>query len=121
VNGLIGGVKSVSCSRSVYPLKLQIERLAISEDAKKELDDRLMLCFTGKTRLAKSLLQNVLRRWSAQTTGIHDVVERLVVGAKRARDALLANDMKRWASVCLRTGSKRNSCLDPTAVWNRCL
>jgi fucokinase len=94
VNGLIGGAKSVSCDPSVYPLKLQIEKLAISDDAKKGLDERLMLCFTGKTRLAKSLLQNVLRRWSAQTTEIHDVVESLVVGAKQSRDALLANDIE---------------------------
>lgn len=122
MNGLVGGVKSVSCNRSVYPLKLQIERLAISDDAKKELDDRLMLCFTGKTRLAKSLLQNVLRRWSAQTTGIHDVVERLVVGAKKARDALLANDMETlgeclsayWEQKKLMAGS--DSSVEPLSV-----
>jgi fucokinase len=52
-----------------------------------------MLAFTGKTRLAKNLLQNVLRRWSAQTTEIHDVVESLASGAKRSREALLRNDV----------------------------
>jgi fucokinase len=93
VNGLTGGAKATSCDPSVFPFKLQIERLHLGCDALNSLDERLMLAFTGKTRLAKNLLQNVLRRWSAQTTEIHEVVEGLVSGAKRSRDALLANDL----------------------------
>jgi fucokinase len=59
-----------------------------------------MLAFTGKTRLAKNLLQNVLRRWAAQTTEIHETVENLVSGAERSRDALLTDDLE-GLGLCL--------------------
>merc|ERR1712238_62485 len=45
--------------------------------------------FTGKTRLAKNILQQVLRRWSRRTKEIVDTVEDLVNCSMLLRDAFL--------------------------------
>mgnify|MGYP005846822993 CR=1 FL=1 len=93
VNGLIGGLKMVSSKANQLPIHLTIEPLEINPTVQKSLDDSLMLAFTGKTRLAKNILQNVLRRWARRTPEVVDTVEALVNGAHKAKDALLAGDL----------------------------
>lgn len=56
VGGLVGGVK-VGRSRGSLPLRVEVERLRPSEDFLESLQQRLVLVYTGKTRLARNLLQ----------------------------------------------------------------
>lgn len=56
VGGLVGGVK-VGRSRASLPLRVEVERLRPSEDFLESLQQRLVLVYTGKTRLARNLLQ----------------------------------------------------------------
>lgn len=56
VGGLVGGVK-IARSRACLPLKVEVQRLDLSEDFLLSLQQRLLLVYTGKTRLARNLLQ----------------------------------------------------------------
>jgi galactokinase/mevalonate kinase-like predicted kinase len=88
VNGLVGGIKAVSSLPKVYPMKISIENLAVTTNFQLELDNSIVLVFTGKTRLAKNLLKQVLLRWSKQTPEIFDAVSGLVGGAEKCHDAI---------------------------------
>ncbi|XP_042337041.1 L-fucose kinase-like, partial [Plectropomus leopardus] len=56
VGGLVGGVK-VGRSRAFLPLRVEVERLCPPEDFLVSLEQHLLLVYTGKTRLARNLLQ----------------------------------------------------------------
>ncbi|CAB9526965.1 L-fucose kinase [Seminavis robusta] len=93
VNGLIGGAKIVSTKPCELPIRLSIQQVEVAPSVQKNLDDRLLLAFTGKTRLAANILQNVLRRFALRTPEIVDCANRLVDGAHKARDALQKGDI----------------------------
>uniref|UniRef100_A0A7I5E748 GHMP_kinases_N domain-containing protein n=1 Tax=Haemonchus contortus TaxID=6289 RepID=A0A7I5E748_HAECO len=42
---------------------VDVERIDISDEFEKEINSRMVLIYTGKTRLAKNLLQEVVRGW----------------------------------------------------------
>ena len=94
VNGLIGGFKTVSSKANRLPIRLNIERRTVDSSFQKELNGSLMLAFTGKTRLAKNILQNVLRRWARRTPEVVATVQNLVAGAQTAKEALHNCDLK---------------------------
>lgn len=52
----MGGVK-VGRSRAALPLRVEVERLSPPVDFLTSLEQRLLLVYTGKTRLARNLLQ----------------------------------------------------------------
>ncbi|TDH09977.1 hypothetical protein EPR50_G00092720 [Perca flavescens] len=56
VGGLVGGVK-VARSRPSLPLQVEVERLSPPHDFLLSLEEHLLLVYTGKTRLARNLLQ----------------------------------------------------------------
>jgi len=88
VGGLIGGLKLATSDRHTIPLRTGVERIPLSPCVKSALDDRLVLVFTGKPRLAKDILRNVLRRWARRSPEIVQTVQDLVAGAGCAADAL---------------------------------
>ena len=100
VNGLVGGVKIVSSEAVKFPLQMKVDRIPLDPKFQKALDDRLVLVFTGKTRLAKNILQNVLQRWASRTPEICEAVSGLVGGAEKAKQALLSSDLDAFGS-CL--------------------
>lgn len=57
----MGGVK-VGRSRASLPLRVEVERLRLPEDFLASLEQHLLLVYTGKTRLARNLLQVRPRR-----------------------------------------------------------
>jgi fucokinase len=93
VNGLVGGIKTVSSSPNIYPMKVVIEKLSLPAKFCSELDESIVLLFTGKTRLAKNLLKQVLIRWSKRTPEIIDAVSGLVHGAKKCRDSISSGNI----------------------------
>jgi galactokinase/mevalonate kinase-like predicted kinase len=94
VNGLIGGLKTVTSQAGRLPLEISVERVDISPATCAQLNQRLILAFTGKTRLAKGMLQDVLRRWARRTPEILHVVKSLVEDAHIARGAVQDGDLE---------------------------
>mmetsp|Transcript_41753 Transcript_41753/g.46610 ORF Transcript_41753/g.46610 Transcript_41753/m.46610 type:complete len:1263 (-) Transcript_41753:750-4538(-) len=86
--GIVPGVKTVRSTPKI-PLEIKIDRIEISNTNVSAFEDRLLFVFTGKTRLAKNILQQVLRRWSRRTKEIVDTVENLVNCSTLLRDAFL--------------------------------
>lgn len=56
VGGLVPGFK-ISRSQASLPLKVEAEKLELSEKTVEELSKRLVCFYSGRTRLAKNLLQ----------------------------------------------------------------
>lgn len=83
IGGLVGGLKLGTSPKLVFPVMAKVQRIPISESTIATLNERLILVFTGHTRLAKNLLQNVLRRWARRTPEIVQTVEALVRDANR--------------------------------------
>lgn len=50
------GIK-VGRSRAQLPLKVEVEEITVPEGFVQKLNDHLLLVYTGKTRLARNLLQ----------------------------------------------------------------
>lgn len=50
------GIK-VGRSRAQLPLKVEVEEIIVPEDFVQKINDHLLLVYTGKTRLARNLLQ----------------------------------------------------------------
>jgi fucokinase len=97
IGGLISGLK-LGTSEKGGALSIKVRHVYLDLRVQEELSKRLVLAFTGKPRLAKNILQNVLRRWSRRSSEIVDTVEKLVRGASDAVDSLVEGDFNRLGS-----------------------
>ncbi len=59
VGGLLGGVK-VGYSKASLPLQVDVTYLTLSDEFINKFSDHLILVYTGRTRLARNLLQVML-------------------------------------------------------------
>ena len=92
VGGIVGGVK-LTRSFPEAPLDLQIERLALAPAVVSSLQERLVLFYTGRTRLARNLLQTVMRRYLSREARFMRANRAIQDIAVQMRDALLAGDV----------------------------
>eukprot|EP00053_Salpingoeca_punica_P019491 m.197449 g.197449 ORF g.197449 m.197449 type:complete len:1138 (-) comp17665_c0_seq1:1255-4668(-) len=100
VGGLVPGLK-IGRSAAALPLRVETEPLPHSPNFQAKLDDHLLLIYTGRTRLARNLLQNVVRNWYARAPEIVRNVDGLVSNAELCAQAIQREDL-----VCL------GACLD---------
>jgi fucokinase len=94
VHGIVQGVKTVRSNPNSFPLVMSVENITITPETKDMLEERLILAFTGMTRFANNILQNVLRRWARRTPDIVRTVGELVRYSEDARSALLEGDLE---------------------------
>ncbi|XP_053497718.1 L-fucose kinase isoform X1 [Ictalurus furcatus] len=92
VGGLVGGVK-VARSRPILPLRVDVERLMLPPDFLVALQQRLLLIYTGKTRLARNLLQDVVRNWYSRLPSIVRNAEQLVSNAEECARACMEGSL----------------------------
>uniref|UniRef100_A0AAY4CRX2 L-fucose kinase n=1 Tax=Denticeps clupeoides TaxID=299321 RepID=A0AAY4CRX2_9TELE len=100
VGGLVGGVK-LARSRAGLPLRVEVEQLSLSEEFLTSLQQRLLLVYTGKTRLARNLLQDVVRSWYCRLPSIVQNTEQLVRNTEECAQACVEGNL-----------SKLGACLD---------
>ncbi|XP_070118171.1 L-fucose kinase isoform X6 [Equus przewalskii] len=86
VGGLIPGIK-VGRSRAQLPLKVEVEEITVPEGFVQKLNDHLLLVYTGKTRLARNLLQDVLRSWYARLPAVVQNAHSLVRQTEKCAEA----------------------------------
>ena len=65
-----------------------MQQLNLSEEFQTLIDKRLILIYTGITRLAKDLLLNVIRNWYAISDEIYENVQALVKNAHECSTAI---------------------------------
>jgi len=99
IGGLVGGLKLGSSDAHVLPLQTKVQRFDLPQELVYELNQRLCLIFSGKPRLAKNILSNVLRRWARRSEEIRTTVDGLVKGATEAIESIQAQDLDRLGSV----------------------
>ena len=92
-HGILPGIKTVTSIPKI-PLEIQIDPISnLSDRDILGLEERLLFAYTGKTRLAKNILQQVLRRWARRTNEIVETVEGLVECSLAVRTSL---ETKSW-------------------------
>ncbi|TWW75472.1 L-fucose kinase [Takifugu flavidus] len=99
VGGLVGGMK-VGRSRASLPLRVEVECLRPPEDFLASLEQHLLLVYTGKTRLARNLLQDVVRSWYSRLPAIVQNAHDLVANAEQCAKACLEGSLSRLGA-CL--------------------
>jgi len=105
VGGLWGGIKVSWCAPQL-PVEVRVMPLLTGQASSAsisnpfappalcdKLDAHLFLLYTGKTRLAKHLLQRVLRQWAVRENGITSTVENLRLTAATMAGALEREDL----------------------------
>lgn len=87
----VGGVMGGLCrgfSEPELPLKVHVERLPLPENYAQTLSRHFLLLYTGKVRLAKNLLQTVIRNWYARDSKVvvcfRDLLSKCQTEAKEA-------------------------------------
>lgn len=91
--GLIPGLKYLHSPASL-PLRVEIETLDVKQEILDRLNRHMVLINTGRTRLARNLVQDVVRRWFARTPEIIELTKELVRNARGAREAIVKGDLE---------------------------
>ncbi|XP_070574634.1 L-fucose kinase-like [Ptychodera flava] len=94
VGGLTPGIK-IGRSKEGLPLRVDITHLNISEKTLEAFNSRLILLYTGKTRLARNLLQNVIRNWYARMPQIVSNCDGLTSNAENCAKAFEDGDVEK--------------------------
>eukprot|EP00249_Psilotum_nudum_P015672 c25460_g1_i1 orf=161-3376(+) len=98
IGGLYPGIK---CTTSIpgQPLKLRVDPIIISSQLKKELEERMLVVFTGQVRLAHQVLQNVVRRYVQHDSLLITTINRLVQLASIGRQSLTAGNLEKLGRI----------------------
>ncbi|GAV05819.1 hypothetical protein RvY_15894-2 [Ramazzottius varieornatus] len=89
VGGVFGGVK-VGTSLPQLPLQVSVQPIPLGDQRIRDLNSRLLVIYTGKPRLAKNLLQNVVRSWYSRDSQVVSTCESLKKTAQRCAQAFEA-------------------------------
>ncbi|XP_069822471.1 L-fucose kinase isoform X2 [Dendropsophus ebraccatus] len=111
VGGLIPEVK-IGRSAPELPLHVTVERLQLPDGFMETLNQHLLLVYTGKTRLARNLLQDVLRNWYARLPDILQNVDDLVNNAELCAESFRKGDLQ-LLGRCLSTYWQQKKCMAP--------
>ncbi|NWY90532.1 FUK kinase, partial [Loxia curvirostra] len=111
VGGLIPGIK-IGRSKAQLPLKVEVEQILVPDGFTQILNDHLLLVYTGKTRLARNLLQDVVRNWYARLPSIVQNADALVSNAEECAQALRQGDLL-LLGKCLDCYWQQKKCMAP--------
>lgn len=92
--GLLPGIKWIQSSPSL-PLQVEYEVLDLPTSFIRDFQDLACLVYTGKTRLARNLLQDVIRRWYSKEQTIVDTFHALPENAHFVRAAFEQQDLEK--------------------------
>ena len=93
VGGLLPGFK-YSVSPDAFPVRVITEDVPVSEEFVERFNHRLIAIYTGRQRLARSLLQDVIRHWYAREPTILQAVRDLRENSVACKEALQRGDLE---------------------------
>ncbi|CAK8544943.1 unnamed protein product [Lathyrus sativus] len=100
IGGLYPGIKCTSSFPGI-PLRLQVVPLLASPELISELQQRLLVVFTGQVRIAKKVLQKVVIRYLRRDNLLVSSIKRLVELARIGREALMNCDIDELGEIML--------------------
>ncbi|KAG0312383.1 hypothetical protein BGZ99_009544 [Dissophora globulifera] len=101
VGGIMPGFKVSTCELGL-PIQIDAKPMNLPGSFLDTFNSRLLLIYTGQTRLAKNLLQTVLMNWAGQEPVVVNTMHRLVDDATTCESALLNEDLTSVGMVLLR-------------------
>ena len=101
VGGLFGGIK-LGVSYGKLPVRIHTFAVPVSQTFLDEINEKLVLLYTGQVRLAKNLLQNVVRSWYSGDTSLYSTFHDLQKCALAAASAVCAESLEQL-SRCINT------------------
>ncbi|KAF9989307.1 hypothetical protein BGZ75_006858 [Mortierella antarctica] len=101
IGGILPGFKVSTCELGL-PIQIKATSLDLSSDFIQQFNSRMLLIYTGQTRLAKNLLQAVLMNWTGRDPEVVDTMHRLVSDATQSEDALKNGDISTVGAVLSR-------------------
>ncbi|KAK1420244.1 hypothetical protein QVD17_21683 [Tagetes erecta] len=102
IGGLYPGIK-VTTSFPGIPLRLQVVPLLASPRLVTELQERLLVVFTGQVRLAHQVLQKVVARYLQRDNLLISSIKRLAELAKTGREALMNCNIDKLGDIMTET------------------
>ncbi|NWI64307.1 FUK kinase, partial [Todus mexicanus] len=111
VGGLVPGIK-IGRSKARLPLRVEVEKIPVPEGFTQTLNDHLLLVYTGKTRLARNLLQDVVRNWYARLPSAVHNADALVSNAEECAQALRQGNLP-LVGKCLDRYWQQKKCMAP--------
>ncbi|XP_065920232.1 L-fucose kinase-like [Dysidea avara] len=112
--GLYGGLK-MSWSEKKLPVHVQTRPLEHPDDFIDRLNRHLLLLYTGKTRLARNVLQDVLRNWHSRDAKIMKTMNDLIQNAKDSEDAIKRGDLATLGQ-CLKNAQQQKLVMAPGSL-----
>ncbi|XP_073233472.1 L-fucose kinase-like [Porites lutea] len=109
--GLVPGFK-MTRSQASLPLKVEVEPLNLSQATVDAVTKRLLCLFSGKPRLAKNLLQDVVRNWYARFPHITENADNLITNAEEAVEALKTGNVEKLGA-CMNCYRKQKCIMAP--------
>ncbi|CAI0440442.1 unnamed protein product [Linum tenue] len=100
IGGLYPGIKFTTSFPGV-PLRLQVIPLLPSPQLLSELQQRLLVVFTGQVRLAHQVLQKVVMRYLRRDNLLISSIKRLAELAKLGREALMNCDVDELGEIMI--------------------
>ncbi len=97
VGGIVGGVKSIISAAGI-PQRPVVEELRLSDTQYQQIQDRLVVYYSGQQRLARDILRRVEGRWLGREPAMLLLSEELKQGASLLRQALLKSEWKTAAA-----------------------
>ncbi|XP_058225599.1 bifunctional fucokinase/fucose pyrophosphorylase isoform X2 [Rhododendron vialii] len=100
IGGLYPGIKFTTSFPGI-PLRLQVIPLLASPQLIRELQQRLLVVFTGQVRLAHQVLQKVVIRYLRRDNLLVSSIKRLAELAKIGREALMNCDVDELGEIMM--------------------
>lgn len=98
VSGILGGINR-GYSEPHLPLKVKSETVVLPSEIIEKLNSHFLLIYTGKVRLAKNLLQNVIRNWYAREESVVKCFKNLIKHSHQMKEALEKGDLAQVGSL----------------------
>lgn len=117
IGGIFPGVKLSSTVKGL-PLKISVEEISVSDEIITKFNKHFVLVYTGTTRLARNLLQDVLRNWHARLPEIVLNVNDLAKNGRAAAEALRRGDFVKLGE-CLQVSRKHKLIMAPGSIPSR--
>ncbi|XP_028392765.1 L-fucose kinase-like [Dendronephthya gigantea] len=111
VGGLLPGIK-LGQSEGKLPLKVESEVLKIDDQKMKRIVDHSLLVFTGKPRLAKNMLQGVIRNWYTRKPEVIKTADWIESNARDCAQACVEGDVKKIGK-CLSNSWEQKKIIAP--------
>ncbi|NXK68312.1 FUK kinase, partial [Sylvietta virens] len=109
--GLVPGIK-IGRSKAQRGGRVEVEQIPVPDGFTQILNNHLLLVYTGKTRLARNLLQDVVRNWYARLPSIVQNADALVSNAEECAQALRQGDLL-LLGKCLDCYWQQKKCMAP--------